>query len=255
MPRETVPPDVEPQELERVNAACLTCGRPFDTVEVKVMHFTFPASRYCEVCRQAEEVEQAESHAAARFMRTGVPLAYRDCSFATFKRVPGTGDALAQAMNLSKEVRQGRRPSRGLLFHGPPGAGKTHLAIAILHEAAYMQETASLFINVPTWLQRLRDLRSQQLDGDEVHWSFPRGFKIVVLDDLGNEKPDDWSRGRLYSLVNERESSRSLTIVTTNLTLGELDARLGKPIASRIRRLCHEVRLTPNQDFRALGAA
>ena len=238
-----------------MKATCLKCGCAFETIEVKVMHFTFPGSRYCEVCRQAEEVEQAESQAAARFTRTGVPLAYRDCSFATFQRVPGTGDALTQAMNLSKEVRQGRRPSRGLLLHGAPGAGKTHLAIAILREAAYMQESASLFINVPTWLQRLRDLRSQQLDGDEIHWSFPRGYKIVVLDDLGNEKPDDWSRGRLYSLVNERESSRSLTIVTTNLTLGELDDRVGKPIASRLRRLCQEVRLTPTNDYRALGAA
>ena len=50
----------------RVIANCLKCTRPFETIEVKVMHFTFPGSRYCEVCRQAEEVEQAESQAAAR---------------------------------------------------------------------------------------------------------------------------------------------------------------------------------------------
>ena len=80
-----------------MKATCLKCGCAFETIEVKVLHFTFPGSRYCEVCRQAEEVEQAESQAAARFVRTGVPLAYRDCSFATFRRVPGTGDALTQA--------------------------------------------------------------------------------------------------------------------------------------------------------------
>ena len=71
-----------------MRATCLKCGCAFETIEVKVLHFTFPGSRYCEVCRQAEEVEQAESQAAARFTRTGVPLAYRDCSFATFRRVP-----------------------------------------------------------------------------------------------------------------------------------------------------------------------
>lgn len=234
---------------------CLTCGREFETEQFRVLQFSFPGSRYCAICREAEEIERGERSATERFRRTGVPLAYRECSFENFERVPGTGDAVAQAMRWSKEVRQGRKPQRGLLFHGAPGAGKTHLAVAILREVSYMQESATLFINVPTWLQKLRDLRSQQLDGEELQWSFPRGYRIVVLDDLGNERPDDWSRGRLYSLINERESSRSLTLVTTNLALGELDAHLGKPIASRLRRLCQEVRLTPTNDYRALGAA
>ena len=32
----------------RVNATCSTCGRTFETIEVKVLHFTFPGSRYCD---------------------------------------------------------------------------------------------------------------------------------------------------------------------------------------------------------------
>ena len=57
-----------------------------------------------------------------------------------------------------------------------------------------------------------------------LEWTFPRGFEIVVIDDLGTERGDNWTHDRLYSLINDRETRARLTLVTTNLELGELES-------------------------------
>lgn len=239
-----------------MRVACQSCGREFETERVAVFRFSFPADRYCEMCREAEKVEQAQDRADGLFEAAGIPLGYRGCRFETFERLPGNGDALAAATRWSREFRHavqsgGARPARGLLLHGPPGSGKTHLAVSIVYEIAHAGARC-LFLNVPSWLQRLRDLRAQ---GEAPEWSFPRGYDVVVIDDLGAEHSDSWSRERLYSLVNHRESNRLPTLVTSNCLPGELDQRLGSATASRLQKLCRPVRVDPGIDFRQRGAA
>jgi DNA replication protein DnaC len=229
-----------------VLATCLGCGREFATEEVVVLGRTFPAERYCELCREAEDANDEQRRAEARWARVMVPTSYADCTFASFDPVPDTATALGICSQWAKEYRAGTPLRQGLLLRGNPGAGKTHLAVAILRELVWSDRPRSaLFINVPEWLDRLRASY-----GDAEPPPNPSGYDIVVLDDLGAEAWSNWARDRIYSLVNHREQESLLTIVTTNCTWGELAGRVGAPTASRLRRLVREVHVDARQDFR-----
>lgn len=229
---------------------CLGCKREFETEQVLLLGQPFFAERYCDVCRAAEEAVDEQRRADVRWARVCVPVAYAECSFASFEPAPGTEHALAVCRQWTKEYRAGTPLRRGLLLHGPPGAGKTHLAVSMLRELVWSDRPASaLFLNVPDWLDSLR--ASYSGPGAEPPAN-PAGYDVVLLDDLGAEDLTAWGRERIYSLVNQREQARLLTLVTSNCDGRELPERVGGPTASRLRRLAAEVPVEARRDFREL---
>jgi DNA replication protein DnaC len=73
------------------------------------------------------------------------------------------------------------------------------------------------------------DSESQRTLGrcERVRW--------LILDDLGSELVTDTWRSNLSQLVNERNSARRKTIITTNLPIEDFKARYDERIVSRIR--------------------
>lgn len=179
--------------------------------------------------------------------RAGVPPRFRDRRFATFRRRNGATGALrvARALAMQGVV------TEGLVLLGSPGAGKTHLAVAILADRAerylrdYPQPVAtdgddlrlrppfrSRFVKVPQLLEALRQrITTPGLDDPMAGLSTA---PLLILDDLGREKESDWTADRLYLLVDDRYDRRLPTIVTSNFTLEELAGRGYHALVDRV---------------------
>ena len=147
-----------PASSSSVAVRCLGCGREFATEQVVLLGQTFAAERYCELCRVGEQMNEEHRRAEARWRRVRVPSSYRACSFESFEPVPDTRTALEVCRQWARELRAGTPLRQGLLLRGNPGAGKTHLAVAVLREIVWADEPPSaLFLNVPEWLNALRE--------------------------------------------------------------------------------------------------
>jgi DNA replication protein DnaC len=67
--------------------------------------------------------------------------------------------------------------------------------------------------------------------------------KILMIDDIGAEKVTDWVEEFVYMLVNNRYEDCVPTCFSSNLPLSELAEKIGDRTVSRIKEMCHVVKL------------
>ncbi|KNZ70918.1 IstB domain-containing protein ATP-binding protein [Thermincola ferriacetica] len=145
---------------------------------------------------------------------------------------------------------KGERPD-GIMFTGNVGSGKTFLACCIANALLEHGEEL-LFLVVPDLLDEIRatydngvhDVTEQEL------LDTARKVKYLILDDLGAHNYTEWTRNKLYSIINYRLNNQLPTVITTNLDLAELEQHLGDRTTSRIVQLCQVVRLLVDTDIR-----
>lgn len=123
-----------------------------------------------------------------------------------------------------------------LLLTGLPGTGKTHLAIGamFLLRQRHGDRALARFWPVIDLLERFR----RTFDADRATETIEqaedslRRVPVLVLDDFGAHKSSEWAEERLFHLIDSRYSAGKVLIVTTNMTLQELPARVKSRLAS-----------------------
>ena len=187
-------------------------------------------------CRRTERFKKL--HAAAR-----IPRRYAGCSFDTFKTQPGSSQdhALLLAQSLVNEY---PAVERGLLFMGPAGVGKTHLAVSIIR-ALIDKGFAGIFTEFGALLKEIQDSYNPISKSSELKVLAPiYQTDVLVLDELGATVPTDWVRDTMYQIINKRYNDNKLTIFTTNYfddPLTEKDKVLEDRITTRLRSRLYEM--------------
>jgi DNA replication protein DnaC len=131
---------------------------------------------------------------------------------------------LRQAFNLAVEF--ARSPEGWLIFQGVNGCGKTHLAAAIANYRL-AQGKPVFFVVVPDLLDHLRSTFSP--DSKISYDEFSERIKevpLLILDDFGEQSATPWAQEKLYQLINYRYNARLPMVVTTCLSLDEIETRI-----------------------------
>ena len=107
--------------------------------------------------------------------------------------------------------------SENIVFLGPPGVGKTHLAIG-LGVTAIEAGFQVLFINASVLIERLKEAyRQDQLDRYLKKLVKP---KLLIIDEIGYLPFDSAAAYCFFQLISRRYE-RASTILTSNKSFGE----------------------------------
>jgi DNA replication protein DnaC len=191
-----------------------------------------------------------------------IPRRYDGCSFDTYhpQGSPPSPYFLSQAYALrdSKHlVDEFPNLEIGLLFIGPCGVGKTHLATAIISSLIKRKGVSCLFYDFRDLLKEIQDSYNPISHNSELRVLAPvYEAEVLVLDELGASKPTDWVRDTMTQIINKRYNEKKLTIFTTNYldevsSPGEetLTDRVGTRLRSRLHEMCKVIKIT-GEDYR-----
>jgi len=170
-----------------------------------------------------------------------LPRASEHWTFETFPLLAGKGEAVRDVAMYARG--ENRSTFTNLYISGPFGTGKTGLAVCVLR-ARLQQGMPALFWTLPDLLTRIKATYDAKREESENALIDQLGsVNLLVLDDLGTEKPSDWQREKLYQIVNRRMNDDRETVFTSNMTPFELEAHVGPRIVERIEYRCLPVEL------------
>ncbi len=124
--------------------------------------------------------------------------------------------------------------SHSLLLQGGPGLGKTHLSLAIAQKVID-RGFGVIYVSVPDIVMQLeKEHFGGRFDEKGESETLLTECDLLILDDLGTEFQTKYTVATIYNIINKRMLTSHPTIISTNLTLTEMQQLYGNRMISRI---------------------
>jgi DNA replication protein DnaC len=199
--------------------------------DVPVGHPNFGRLEIC-VCRQRDVSEHVREHLYSLSHLEEL----KELTFESFHPRGQIGLGDKQANSLEVAFNQANHYAKNLngwlLLQGGYGCGKTHLAAAIANFAVEMG-VPTLFLTVPDLLDMLRFSYDSEDTTFENRFNEIRNASLLILDDFGTQNATGWAQEKLFQIINYRYINKLPLVITTNLSLDDIDARFRSRLSDR----------------------
>jgi DNA replication protein DnaC len=201
----------------------------------------------CPICKDTGYVDGKmcsclkKELAVAGYQSSGIYKLIQKENFDNFDFSYYTGDDRNNIENIyaaSKDFAETftKNEMKNLLFIGGTGLGKTHLSTSIAKVVIdkgfdVVYETAQ---KVFKDYEDERFGRAQKNTEGEYPSAKYEDCDLLIIDDLGAEMQSQFNSSALYGIINTRINSEKSTIISTNLTQGEMLDRYSDRITSRL---------------------
>lgn len=226
---------------------CSVCGSPVRVMRavIKGQERIIDRCLECENRQMAHEAKENRKRAIARRMQeifNEESLINESLKNACFENYHPKTELQLKAKQVAMQYVQyfsTDKPSN-LLFSGPYGVGKSHLAVAIVKELMKKGHSC-IFISVPRLFTKIKSTfgRKDGLTEDQIMQSLVQ-VDCLVLDDIGAEhievdrdgKGTGWGVSKIFEIVDGRSGKH--TVYTTNLTGRQMETRFGERNISKL---------------------
>lgn len=134
-------------------------------------------------------------------------------------------------------IRNFDKKKDGLLLYGNTGVGKTFLCNCIAKELLDKSHTVVYLTAFQLFdiLEKYKFNRSpEEYSSIEEKVLYILDSDLLIIDDLGTESTNSFLASQLYLCVNERLLKQKATIISTNLSLDDLNRLYSERVFSRI---------------------
>lgn len=227
--------------LSKSSEYCPKCHRSYKNYHEEYKGYGIIYHCDCEREEKIKEVEEIIRENKKRrieklFQLSNLGRRFMGCSFDNFEKRKGTEAALIAAKEFVRNFEVKLKTGEGVLFYGPAGNGKTHLAAAITKEiikkgySAIFQPTAELMYRINRTYEIEEESEHDIIGGlIESH--------LLILDDLGKGKWSEKVEERIYVVLDGRYRNLYPTIITTNKNMNGLESYVGGAVFDRLKEM------------------
>ncbi len=238
----------------------LYCGKCHTPKQCRVTAFGKDYAPYCTCQCEQERIEkereaylqrQREADLGKLRALSDMSPKLRSCRFEDYKFTADNSAAYRICRKYANSFDLMLAKNQGLLLWGGMGTGKTFSAACI----ANVLLGKGVSVIMTSFVRLLGMSNGFDIDGDMLN-SLNRA-QLLIVDDLGAERSTDFALEKVYSIIDSRYSAGLPMILTTNLSLAEMQSTANLRYArvyERILEICYPVQFR-GRSFRSSEAA